>query len=61
MTREEHKQYLGNISTGELLADLDDTIQKLCKADNVTWAKKNDEDIWTYRRIRSEIYNRLNK
>ena len=59
MNKQEQIEYFKRITTGELLADLDDVVQRIAKQDNVTWAKRMDEDILTFRRLRNELYRRL--
>lgn len=53
---EEEKIKISQMSDGELLACLDDEVQKLVGADNVEWATNKKV---TYQRIRNELVRRL--
>lgn len=52
---EEEKIKISKMSDGELLASLDDEVQKLVGADNVEWAKKKT----TYTKLKNELARRL--
>lgn len=50
-----------NKSNSELLAILDDIVQKLAKENNETWVKSNDDTHRDFRAIKREIYGRFEK
>lgn len=59
MNKQEQIAYFKSIPNGVLISELEDIGQRLAKQDNVTWAKRMDEDILSFRRIKNELYRRL--
>ena len=59
MNKQEQIAYFKSIPNGVLISELEDIGQRLARQDNVTWAKRMDEDILSFRRIKNELYRRL--
>lgn len=59
MNRKEEVEYLKGMSNGELVSTLEDIGQRLAKQNNIDWAKRRDETMLSFRRLKNEIYRRL--